>query len=277
YHQDKYHYNTPHQSSSDRYYQYKQDRYQISSGTSPTPASGYHQPVNNEDQRFSEGQRYIPPNVHMPVERYVPQPQPQESFYGSYQPVYERYAKPYNSSDPYMRRDLTYHYRLPMQYNQNQFQKIRYSHLGTPSRAKCCQLEMSRSSPGSSSSNSSVASGHTSSLQDIQCQNYQGAHFQQEKGTQCPMTPAVPVGSSRTSALISCRHGGCEGGVEYVGASGGRRICATPPPRPQERCEGCIQAAAQAAAVAAAAQLAAQSQTLSRSVTRGQPQQTWLR
>lgn len=58
--------------------------------------------------------------------------------------------------------------------------------------------------------------------------------------------------TSRTpTTLIPCRHGGCEAAVEYVGASGGRRICATPPPRPQDRCEGCIQAAAQAAAVAA--------------------------
>lgn len=277
YHQEKYNYSSSHQSPSDRYYQYKQDRYQMPTGTSPTPSSGYHQPVNDDEQRFNEGQRYIPPNAHMPVERYVPQPQPQETFYGSYQLAYERYAKQYNGSDPYMRRDLTYHYRLPIQFSQNQFQKIRY--LGTPSRAKCCQFEMSRSSPGSSSSNSSVTSGHTSSLQeDIQCQNYQGnhAHYQQEKGTQCSATPSVPVGPGRTSALIPCRHGGCEGGVEYVGASGGRRVCATPPPRPQERCEGCIQAAAQAAAAAVAAvQLSTQSQTLERSTGRGQQQQAW--
>ncbi|CAG9767179.1 unnamed protein product [Ceutorhynchus assimilis] len=189
----------------------------------------------------------------MPVERYVPQPQPQEPFYNSYQSTYERYPKPsFVGSDPYMRRDLTYHYRLPIQFGQNQYQKIRYSHLGTPSRAKCCQFETTgaRSSPGSSSSTSSVASGgHASSLQDVQCQNYQ-VHYQQEKSTQCP------INASRT--LVPCRHGGCDGAVEYVGASGGRRICATPPPRPQERCEGCIQAAAQAAALAVAAQINAQ-------------------
>ncbi|CAG9767180.1 unnamed protein product [Ceutorhynchus assimilis] len=251
YHQqeNKYHYTSPNQSS-DRYYQYK-----LPSGASPTPSSGgYYQTVNNGDLRFSnEGQRYVPPNAHMPVERYVPQPQPQEPFYNSYQSTYERYPKPsFVGSDPYMRRDLTYHYRLPIQFGQNQYQKIRYSHLGTPSRAKCCQFETTgaRSSPGSSSSTSSVASGgHASSLQDVQCQNYQ-VHYQQEKSTQCP------INASRT--LVPCRHGGCDGAVEYVGASGGRRICATPPPRPQERCEGCIQAAAQAAALAVAAQINAQ-------------------
>ncbi|KAH1015690.1 hypothetical protein HUJ04_007035, partial [Dendroctonus ponderosae] len=261
YHQEKYHYQSPNQSS-DRFYQYtsKQDRYHISGGASPTPSGGYYQTVNNGEQRFSEGQRYIPPHAHMPVERYVPQPQPQEPFYNSYQSSYERYPKQFNASDPYTRRDLNY-YRLPMHYLQNQFQKSRYSNHGTPSRLKCCQFETvssggARSSPGSSSSASSVTSaGHTSSLQDIQCQNLQttGGHYQQEKGTQCPITPPITSASRVAASLVSCRHGNCEGTVEYVGASGGRRICATPPPRPQDRCEGCIQAAAQAAAAAAAA------------------------
>lgn len=72
YHQEKYHYQSPNQSS-DRFYQYssKQDRYHISGGASPTPSGGYYQAVNNGEQRFSEGQRYIPPHAHMPVERSV--------------------------------------------------------------------------------------------------------------------------------------------------------------------------------------------------------------
>lgn len=61
----------------------------------------------------------------------------------------------------------------------------RYSHLGTPSRVKCCPFDGAspagaRSSPGSSSSASSVTSaGHASSLQDVQCQNYTATHYQQ--------------------------------------------------------------------------------------------------
>ncbi|XP_066152035.1 uncharacterized protein, partial [Euwallacea fornicatus] len=280
--QEKYHYPSPNQSS-DRFYQYtgnKQDRYHLPGNASPTTV-GYYQAVNNGEQRFGEAQRYIPPNAHMPVERYVPQPQPQEPFYSSYQATYERYPKPFPGSDPYMRRDLNYHYRLPVQFPQNQFQKIRYSHLGTPSRVKCCPFDGpppggTRSSSGSTSSASSVAStGHASSLQDVQCQNYQSAaghHFQQEKGTQCPITPTPVTITSRTpTSMVSCRHGGCEGTIEYVGASGGRRICATPPPRPQDRCEGCIQAAAQAVAVAV--QLSAQKVgTMGR---QGQQTQTW--
>ncbi|KAL1497983.1 hypothetical protein ABEB36_008858 [Hypothenemus hampei] len=264
-----------HSSSSDRFYPYNKDnRYHGGGGASPTPnMGGYYQTVNNGEQRFSDGQRYIPPNAHMPVERYVPQPQPQEPFYAPYQGTFERYSKgQFVGSDPYMRRDLTYHYRLPpVQYSQNQFPKIRYSHLGTPSRVKCCQFDtasitMTRPSSGSSSSTSSVASAsHASSLQDIQCQNYQSTsiHYQQqpqqEKGTQCPSgsvaATAVAIATNATTRIpvtnivVPCRHAGnCENSVEYVGASGGRRICATPPPRPQERCEGCIQAAAQQAA-----------------------------
>lgn len=37
---------------------------------SPTPNAGYYQAVNNGEQRYGEGQRYIPPNAHMPVERF---------------------------------------------------------------------------------------------------------------------------------------------------------------------------------------------------------------
>lgn len=146
--------------------------------------------------------------VFLALLRYVPQPQPQEPFYSSYQAAYERYPKSFPSSDPYMRRDLNYHYRLPVQFTQNQYQKVRlvvskfvpflkemfsldfwcrYSHLGTPSRVKCCPFDGAspagaRSSPGSSSSASSVTSaGHASSLQDVQCQNYtaSASHYQQ--------------------------------------------------------------------------------------------------
>ncbi|XP_060521627.1 inactive rhomboid protein 1 isoform X2 [Cylas formicarius] len=275
---------SPNQSSERYILQYKQqkshlqdkypqagfaaDRYHqvASSSSNSSTGSGYGQQMSvRGDHRFGVD-RYLPPNAHMPVERYVPQPQPQELYYGTYQP-YERFGKQFNASDPYMRRDLTYHYRLPISFTQNQFQKIRYSHLGTPSRAKCCQYDqyqLAKSSPGSSSSNSSVASNNTSSLQDVQCQNsYQGKdfHYQQEKGTQCdspataqPQHASLLVLSKGSCAPQSaCRHSVCEAtAVEYVGASGGRHVCTTPPPRLSERCEGCVQAAAAQAAAQAA-------------------------
>ncbi|XP_050295701.1 uncharacterized protein LOC126735679, partial [Anthonomus grandis grandis] len=284
YHQDKYQYTSPNQSSERYHHTYsagtsKSDRYQLPNESAPAPSGvgNYYQTVNGCEPRFTDGQRYVPPNAHVPVERYVPQPQPQEPFYSSYQTTYERYNKPtFTASDPYMRRDLSYHYRLPVQYgsigHQSSYQKIRYSQMGTPSRPKCCQFDSSlatglRANSASSSSTSSVVSSNhpTQSMQD-QCQNYQNSakagHYQQEKGTQCPIPT---LSNSSRSTMVPCRHVGCEEAVEYVGVSGGRRICATPPPRSQERCEGCIQAAAQAAAVAA--QLSA-AQQLSKSVVR---------
>ncbi|XP_056629627.1 inactive rhomboid protein 2 isoform X1 [Diorhabda sublineata] len=187
----------------------------------------------NTDGRFN-GDRYIPPNAHMPVERYVPQPQ--EPYFSSYQ----TYGyKQFNSSDPYMRRDLAFHYRLPIPYSNN-YQRIRFG-AGTPSRFKCCQYQegyqICKSSPGSSSSSSVTSQGNqkevpcvNSSLQEIQCQNFHGKeYFQQEKGIQC--------GNAQCENRVKntkgqCRHSICVSpSVEYVGASGGRHVCATPPPR----------------------------------------------
>lgn len=216
-------------------------------------------------------ERYIPPNAHVPVERYVPQQQ--DNYYGSYQP-YDRYQK-FNSNDPYMRRDLGF-YRLTVPYPQNQFQRIRYSHMCTPNRAKCCQFQEGyhvKSSPGSSSSSSVTSQGNkdlqnfhsqkelgvnNSSIPDsIQCQNYHGNEYQcayqQEKGVQCSgyankdfqcigfqITTAGKDGKDAVCTGFNspnmrkgqCRHGICgSSSVEYVGQSGGRHVCATPPPR----------------------------------------------
>nr|CAH7764127.1 unnamed protein product [Callosobruchus chinensis] len=200
----------------------------------------------NSNSNNSGGERYIPPNAHTPVERYVPQPQ--EPYYGS---SYQGYGFKYNSSDPYMRRDLAYHYRLSLPYNGSHYQRVRY--MGTPNRMKCCQLQdyqLSKSSPGSSSSSSSVTSSqgkdiHQSKdicIQDIQCQNYP-SYQQQEKAVQCgniatqPQSQCMGYASPtlRTGNAAKgpqCRHSICSSpSVEYVGASGGRHVCATPPPR----------------------------------------------
>ncbi|CAG9864240.1 unnamed protein product [Phyllotreta striolata] len=175
------------------------------------------------DGRFIND-RYVPPNAHMPVERYVPQPQ--EPYFANYQ----NYGyKTFNNSDPYMRRDLAFHYRLPIPYSNN-YQRIRFT--GTPGRFKCCQFQdgyqMCKSSPGSSSSSSVTSQKEAASASasacssDVQCQSYHGnkEYFQQEKAVQC--------------AKGACRHGVCASpSVEYVGASGGRHVCATPPPPPK--------------------------------------------
>ncbi|KAJ3657008.1 hypothetical protein Zmor_016044 [Zophobas morio] len=203
------------------------------------PNDRYH--VNTD--RFVSNDRYIPPNAHMPVERYVPQ---QQEPYYNYQ-SYERYPK-YNANDPYMRRDLAFHYRLPLPYPSNQYQRMRYSHMGTPNRVKCCQYQdgyqLSKSSPGSSSSSSvtsqtnkdlhpkEVPCVNNSSLQEMQCQSYQTCAYQQEKGTQCGKECSVGFVSPNLRAKGQCRHSICASpSVEYVGASGGRHVCATPPPR----------------------------------------------
>lgn len=178
----------------------------------------------------------------MPVERYVPQQQ--EPYYNTSYQSYERYPK-FNSNDPYMRRDLAFHYRLPLPYPSNQYQRIRYSHMGTPNRVKCCQyqdgFQLSKSSPGSSSSSSVTSQGkdlhqkevpcvNTQSLQEMQCQSYQTCSYQQEKGTQCGKECVGFVSPNLRKG--QCRHSICSSpSVEYVGASGGRHVCATPPPR----------------------------------------------
>ncbi|XP_074027428.1 rhomboid-5 isoform X2 [Leptinotarsa decemlineata] len=243
---DRFHHNE--HRYKDRYHNYS-ERYQQNGSNHPTHQSDKY--VNNEN-RFSGGERYLPPNAHVPVERYVPQQQ--EPYLGSYQ----AYGyKQFNSNDPYMRRDLAFHYRLPLPYSANQHQRMRYSHMGTPSRLKCCQYQegyqLSKSSPGSSSSSSVTSQGKdihqkevpcvNSSLQEIQCQNYQGKEYhcsyQQEKSTQCGNVQCQQskecIGFVSPNLKISkgqCRHSICGSpSVEYVGASGGRHVCATPPPR----------------------------------------------
>ncbi|XP_045477432.1 inactive rhomboid protein 1 isoform X2 [Harmonia axyridis] len=228
--------------------QYGADRYKVSS-------EGYHGPSDKyvSNERYEMG-RYGPQNPHMPVERYVPQQQP-EDYYGF---QYDRYSVKINANDPYMRRDLSnLQYRIPFQ---NQYQKVRY--IGTPSRTKCCQYSegyhLSKSSPGSSSS-SSVASQNKEhhpkegavavappcvnnvnvSLQDIQCQNFKQSNYPQEKVSQCV---GVCSSSKECLAFVSpnlrvasrgqCRHSICVNpSVEYVASNGTRRVCATPPPR----------------------------------------------
>lgn len=204
----------------------------------------YHH-VNNGDI-YVNNDRYVPPNAHMPVERYVPQQQ--ETYYNNYY-----YNNKFNSNnDPYMRRDLAFHYRLPLPYPSNQYQRIRY--IGTPGRVKCCQYQdgyqLTKSSPGSSSSSSVTSQGkdhHQKELssciapsghqqQEIQCQSYSTCTYQQhERGTQCGKECGGYVSPNlRAATKVSgqCRHGLCGSpSVEYVGASGGRHVCATPPPR----------------------------------------------
>lgn len=205
--------------------------------------------VNTEGRFSNTSDRYVPPNAHIPVERYVPQPQ--EPYYGSYQ----TYGyKQYPSSDPYIRRELAIHYRLPLPYS-NQIQRIRYTQTGTPSRIKCCPYQEayqpSKSSPGSSSSSSMTSQGKelhqkeqcVNSLQEIQCQNYKAKEYhcsyQQEKAVQCGNVQCqqskdcvgFPSPNLKTSRAV-CRHTMCiSPSIEYVGASGGRHVCATPPPR----------------------------------------------
>ncbi|XP_031354584.1 uncharacterized protein LOC116179028 [Photinus pyralis] len=220
--------------------------------------------VNIQD-RFNAGERTAaPPNPHTPVERYTPQQQ--EPYY-----PYDRYPKynasnVVNSSDPYMRRDLAYQqqFRVAIPFQQNPYQRIRY--MGTPSRTKCCQYQdcyqLCKSSPCSSSSSSVTSQGKemqkelisnsSSNIQDVQCQNLNG--YQQEKAIQCNNFPNKDVqcagylittradkkdasctgyvSPNLRTGKIQCRHGVCSSpSVEYVGQSGGRHVCATPPPR----------------------------------------------
>ncbi|KAK9885143.1 hypothetical protein WA026_010654 [Henosepilachna vigintioctopunctata] len=244
-------------SSSERYnpddrfkdIQYGTDRYQVNSGNYNCSNDKY---AGNERYEVT---RYGPQNPHIPVERYVPQQQP-ENYYGL---QYDRYSIKMNSNDPYMRRDLSnFQFRLPIHLNQPQYQKVRY--ISTPSRTKCCQYSdgyhLSKSSPGSSSSSSvtsqnkehlakevpvttasCVSNAVNASLQDIQCQNLKTT-YQQEKATQCVrlcnnskecvafVSPNMRVGRGR------CRHSICVSpSMEYMGSNGNRYICATPPPR----------------------------------------------
>ncbi|KRT85619.1 hypothetical protein AMK59_982 [Oryctes borbonicus] len=267
-------------NQNDRYNHYdragKDRQYCNTSNNSNDRYLTTHQNQGSYHDRFgstSSSERYIPPNAHIPVERYVPQQQ--ENYYGSYQ-SYDRYQK-INLNDPYMRRDLGF-YRLTVPYPQNQFQRIRYSHMCAQSRSKCCPFQEGyhvKSSPGSSSSSSVTSQGkelqnfhaaqkelgvNNSSLPDsIQCQNYHGKEYQcayqQEKGVQCSgyankdfqcIGFNIAAGKdgkdtvcTAASGFISpnmrkgqCRHGICgSSSVEYMGQSGGRHVCATPPPR----------------------------------------------
>lgn len=242
---------------------YQQDRYQCYPDR--YAPQGYHV----TDRYGNTTERYLPPNAHTPVERYVPQPQ--EPYYQTYQ-SYERYPKFHantNAGDPYMRRDLGYHhhYRLPVPFQANHYQRIRYSHIGTPNRAKCCQYQdftLSKSSPGSSSSSSVTSQGkeiqgyianpvkdiqcyHGGEMipQQIQCVNYQG------KDMQC-----VGFGQQTVRPKAPCKHVCSSPGVEYVGQAGGRVVCATPPPPrpasggPETQCgEQCCQRRPQSTAV----------------------------
>lgn len=201
--------------------------------------------------RYGTTERYIPPTAHTPVERYVPQPQEMYPQYQTYQ-SYERYPKwnPNNPGDPYMRRDLGYHhhYRLPVPFQANHYQRVRYSHIGTPNRAKCCQypdFTLSKSSPGSSSSSSVTSQGKDmqayiqNPVKDMQC-FHQGEMmqqpFHQEKGIQCVNFQGKElqcVGYASPGVRptkVPCKHMCSSPGVEYVGQAGGRHVCATPPP-----------------------------------------------
>lgn len=199
--------------------------------------------------RYATTDRYLPPSAHTPVERYVPQPQ--EPYYQTYQP-YERYPKwnSNNAGDPYMRRDLGYHhhYRLPVPFQTNHYQRIRYSHIGTPNRAKCCQYQdyqLSKSSPGSSSNSSVTSQGKEiqayiqNPVKDIQC--FHQAEiiqqpFHQEKAIQCVNFQGKDIQCVAYASpgvrpnKVPCKHMCSSPGVEYVGQSGGRHVCATPPP-----------------------------------------------
>lgn len=244
-------------SGQERYQQYStndprtfQERYQCY----PDRFNQYHA----VQDRFGQTTEYraLPPTAHTPVERYVPQPQ--EPYYQGYQ-TYERYPKwNGNAGDPYMRRDLGYHhhYRLPVPFQQANYQRIRYNHVGTPSRVKCCQYQdftLSKSSPGSSSSSSVTSQGKEIQAyiqnpgKDISC--YHNPEiiqqpFHQEKGIQCVnfqgnvninkdnLQCALGFGTNtvRASNKVPCKHVCSSPGVEYVGQAGGRVVCATPPP-----------------------------------------------
>lgn len=232
-------------SGTERYQQYHPseprytDRYQC------YPDRFTAQQYHVTDRYGNTTERYLPPTAHTPVERYVPQPQ---EYYQTYQ-TYERYPKwnNSNSGDPYMRRDLGYHhhYRLPVPFQANHYQRIRYNHIGTPSRAKCCQYQdftLSKSSPGSSSSSSVTSQGKEIQgyiQKDIPCY-HQGElipqGFHQEKGIQCvnyqgkdlQCVGYAPSGVRQSK--VPCKHVCSSPGVEYVGQAGGRVVCATPPP-----------------------------------------------
>lgn len=228
--QDRY---TAQGTTNDRYLQCQQRNQYYSQNV--------YQPQNDKyvgtADRYSNTERYVPPNAHTPVERYIPQPQ--EQYYGSYH-SFDRFTK-FNGNDPYMRRDLAFHYRLPLAYPANQYQRLRYSHMGTPNRIKCCQYQetyhISKSSPGSSSSSSVTSQGkEIHNLQE--CQNVQCPYQQQEKAIQCTATyngkelQCSGYHKDIVNAKGQCRHVVCASpSVEYVGQSGGRHVCATPPPR----------------------------------------------
>ncbi|KAF5293539.1 hypothetical protein FQA39_LY03024 [Lamprigera yunnana] len=257
-------------TTNERYSQY-QDRYKdrsqyySSSERYPAPHQNLHVHTDrfvNVHDRFNNSERTaVPLNPHTPVERYTPQQQ--EPYY-----QYDRYPKfnaaNINSTDPYMRRDLAYQhqFRVTVPFQQNPYQRIRY--IGTPNRTKCCQYQdcyqLCKSSPCSSSSSSVTSQGKeiqkelitTTNIPDLQCQNING--YQQEKAIQCNNFPNKDiqcpgfhittrsdkkdvqctgyVSPNLRTGKIQCRHGVCASpSVEYVGQSGGRHVCATPPPR----------------------------------------------
>lgn len=141
--------------------------------------------------------------------------------------------------------------------------------MGTPSRAKCCQYQdcyqLCKSSPCSSSSSSVTSQGKdlpVTTSAEAQCQTFNGyQQQQQEKSVQCgnkaiscsasgfrvvvdKSKEAVQCSAGAASGYVSpnlrtagsgkthCKHGVCASpSIEYVGQSGGRHVCATPPLR----------------------------------------------
>ncbi|CAG9817575.1 unnamed protein product [Phaedon cochleariae] len=179
YYHDRYGYHHHHHHQQDRFpaipcpERYK-DRYRT------YDSQPYHANAHNNE-------RYLPPNAHVPVERYVPEPYHQQYHgYKQYPPVGAASPLGAANGDPYMRRDLAFHYRLPLPYASGQYQRGRYS-------------------------------GHPA------------PHPPPSVPTPQPINPA----SVGVAPAPSCRHAAAPGGgpsVEYVGASGGRHVCATPPP-----------------------------------------------
>ncbi|XP_025835911.1 inactive rhomboid protein 2 isoform X2 [Agrilus planipennis] len=246
----------------DRYLTYSNELYTNYSHNRNQMATGYHLHYGGANGN-SERVVITSTNPHVPVERYTPQQQ-QEPYC-----QYERYPKygTISSNDPYMRRDLRFpQYRMPF-YQQNNYQRIRY--VTNPLRSKCCQYpecyQYCKSSPCSSSSSSVTSQGGKDVMQQkelvtselVQCQNIRGSQQQQQekviqcfvgaKELSCPSFHLMPaagrvekkdvtctgyVSPTLRTVRGQCRHGMCTSpSVEYVGHSGGRRVCATPPPR----------------------------------------------
>lgn len=248
---DRFNDNKNNQQRQYQQQQYHAHQYQLQ----PQENHQRYQCYGNERYHQPE-QRYLPPTAHTPVERYVPQPQ--EPYYQQQYPQnqYERYAsgkwQSSGGSDPYMRRDLgsgagyPHHYRLPAPPQLHYQQRLRYTSVGTgtPARAKCCpyqDYQLSRASPGSSSSSSVASQGRDTNIQASkdsnvvavgQCFHPVGSDNQavfpvHEKAVQCVQSYQI----TQTPPVRTTKHAPCPSpGIEYVGQSGGRHVCQTPPP-----------------------------------------------